>query len=73
MGGERAGRRRRLRTLTRTGFWVAVVGTARPPALALKFGLDVRDINTQLDQYRRFPCPATPSAKCDVNGNSATP
>ena len=33
----------------------------RRPALALKFGLDVRDVNSQLDQYRRFMCPRRPT------------
>jgi hypothetical protein len=39
-------------TLTRTGFWVAVVGTLASASLALKFGLDIKDINKQLDPYR---------------------
>jgi hypothetical protein len=39
-------------SLTRTGFWVAVVGTLASASLALKFGLDVRDVNKQLDPYR---------------------
>lgn len=36
----------------RTGFWVAVVGTALAAGLAVNFGLDVRDINEKLDRYR---------------------
>jgi hypothetical protein len=50
-----------------------VVGTVCQPAAALKFGLDVRDINSQLDQYRRFQCMGDPpmTANCDVNGTSA--
>src|SRR5262249_36265298 len=31
-------------SLTRTGFWVALVGTLASAGLALKFGLDVRDV-----------------------------
>jgi hypothetical protein len=58
-------------SLTRTGFWVALVGTLASAGLALKFGLDVRDINSQLDQYRRFPCPGDPTNMCDVHNNVA--
>ena len=46
-------------TLTRAGFWVALVGTLASAGAGVKFGLDVRDINSQLDPYRRFPCPGT--------------
>ena len=38
--------------LTRTGFWVAVVGTLASASLALRFGLDIREVNKQLDPYR---------------------
>jgi len=55
-------------TLTRTGFWIAVVGTLASASLALKFGLDVRDINNQLDAYRRFPCKPPNTGYCDGNG-----
>jgi hypothetical protein len=54
-------------TLTRAGFWVALVGTLASAGLALKFGLDVRDINSQLDQYRRFPCPGNSTDLCDIH------
>jgi hypothetical protein len=60
-------------SLTRTGFWVALVGTLASAGLALKFGLDVRDINNQLDQYRRFPCPGNTGETCDINNNPAPP
>ena len=62
-------------SLTRTGFWIAVVGTVLSAGAALKFGLDVRDINAQLDQYRRFQCMGDPpmTANCDVNGKPAGP
>ena len=58
-------------TLARTGFWVAVVGALASTGLALKFGLDVRDINSQLDQYRRFSCSTSASGLCDSHGASA--
>jgi hypothetical protein len=57
--------------LARTGFWVAVVGTVASTALALKFGNDVRQINKELDPYRRFNC--TASGCTDINGNAAPP
>ena len=62
-------------TLARTGFWIAVVGTVASAGLALKYGLDVRDVNSQLDQYRRFMCPGEPpmSMNCDINARPATP
>jgi hypothetical protein len=39
-------------SLTRVGFWIAVAGTLASAGLALKFGLDVDDINGKLDRYR---------------------
>ena len=54
--------------LTRVGFWVATVGTIVSAGLALKFGLDVKDVNEKLDQYRRFDCPGSSTGYCDGNG-----
>ena len=51
---------------------MAVAGTIASGALALKFGLDVRDINQQLDQYRRFNC-SSPTGLCDSQGQPAQP
>jgi hypothetical protein len=59
--------------LTRYGFWVALAGTAVSAAFAVKYGLSVRDINSQLDQYRRFPCPGSDTGTCDVQNNPAPP
>jgi len=55
----------------RAGFWVAVVGTAASAGLAVKYGLDVRDINQQLDQYRRFTCSTSSTGLCDSQGNAS--
>ena len=55
------------------GFWVALAGTAVSAAFAVKYGLSVRDINSQLDQYRRFPCPGSDTGICDVQNNPAPP
>jgi len=60
-------------TLSRVGFWVAVVGTLGSAAAAAKFGLDVRDVNQQLDQYRRFPCSTSATGLCNNKGQSAQP
>jgi hypothetical protein len=60
------------RSGARVGFWVAVAGTIASGALALKFGLDVKDINQQLDQYRRFSC-SSPTGLCDIHGQPAQP
>lgn len=57
----------------RAGFWVAVVGTAVAGGLAIKYGLDVRDINQQLDQYRRFTCSTSSTGLCDTQGNASPP
>ncbi len=54
----------------RAGFWVAVVGTAASAGLAVKYGLNVRDVNNQLDQYRRFTCS---TGVCDNQGNPSQP
>ena len=56
----------------RAGFWVAVVGTAASAGLAVKYGLDVRDINQQLDQYRRFTCSTSSTGLCDSQGKQAS-
>jgi len=64
-GASRAG--------ARIGFWVAVAGTIASGALALKFGLDVKDINQQLDQYRRFSCTSSQTGLCDSKGQPAAP
>jgi hypothetical protein len=60
-------------SLTRAGFWVALVGTLASAGLALKFGLDVRDVNSQLDQYRRFPCTGNSTETCDIHNMPAPP
>ena len=54
------------RTLTRIGFWVAAVGTLASAALWTKFGLELRDVNNQLDKYRRFDCDPPMASKCDA-------
>jgi len=59
-------------SLTRTGFWVAAIGTAASASLALYFGLQVRHINSELDAYRRFPCPNNSAQLCDTHNNPAT-
>ena len=57
----------------RVGFWVAVVGTAAAGGLAVKYGLNVRDINNQLDQYRRFTCSTSATGVCDSHGQASQP
>jgi hypothetical protein len=72
LGGERPAAEGTSHAGARAGFWIAVVGTAASAALALKFGLDVRDVNQQLDQYRRFLCSNSYSGYCDGNGKPAS-
>lgn len=40
----------------RAGFWVTFVAGLASAGAAIKFGLDIKDINKRLDPYRRFPC-----------------
>jgi hypothetical protein len=70
VGGDNGGGNDAPDSMTRTGFWVAVVGTLASAGLALKFGLDVRDINNELDQYRRFTCPGSTTGYCDGTGKT---
>ena len=58
-------------TMSRVGFVVAVVGTLASAAVAVKYGLDVRDINKQLDQYRTHACGT--NMLCMSNGQPAQP
>jgi hypothetical protein len=51
----------------RTGFWVTLAGGLASIGSAVKFGLDVSDVNTRLDPYRRFPCTDNPSQLCDAS------
>jgi hypothetical protein len=61
------------RSLARAGFWIAVVGTVAAAGAALKFGNDVRQINSELDPLRRFSCGTStdPGAQCGVDGKPA--
>jgi hypothetical protein len=54
----------------RTGFWVTLAGGVVSAGAALKFGLDVRHVNQDLDAYRRFPCA---TGVCDTKGQQAVP
>lgn len=54
----------------RVGFWVTLVGGVVSAGTALKYGLDVRKVNQDLDPYRRFSCP---SGLCDSKGSPAAP
>jgi hypothetical protein len=60
-------------TAARAGFVIAAVGTVASALLAVKFGVDVRDVNQQLDAYRRFNCTTASSGVCDDRGNPSTP
>jgi hypothetical protein len=50
----------------RTGFWVTLAGGLISAGAAVKFGLDVADVNKKLDPYRRFPCMG--NQLCDSKG-----
>ncbi len=70
-GGEAPAEEGDGHTTSRVGFVVAVVGTLASAAVAIKYGLDVRDINKQLDQYRTHPCGT--NMLCMSNGQPAQP
>jgi hypothetical protein len=62
------------RSLARVGFWVAAVGTVASAALAVKYGNDVRNINSQLDKFRQFPCGGGLPGFCTTpNGTTPAP
>lgn len=60
-------------TAARAGFVIAAVGTVASALLAVKFGVDVRDVNRQLDAYRRFNCTTASTGVCDNQGNPSMP
>ncbi|HVV15901.1 MAG TPA: PEGA domain-containing protein [Polyangia bacterium] len=60
-------------TLAKAGFWVAVAGTLASAGAAVKFGIDVHDVNQQLDQYRRFTCSTSATGLCNSKGQTAQP
>jgi hypothetical protein len=60
-------------TMSRAAFWVAVVGTAGTLAGGLFFAKEVQQINSDLDKYRRFMCPTSPTGYCNSNGDPASP
>lgn len=70
-GGEPPADGGSSKSLSRAGFWVAVVGTLASAGLALKFGNDVRQVNKDLDPYRRFPCTTSPTGTCNITGAPA--
>ena len=73
-GGEPPSEAGATHSLARVGFWVAAVGTLAAAGLAVKYGNDVRSINSQLDKYRRFDCrPPQAAGLCDANNMPAAP
>ncbi|MES1166206.1 MAG: PEGA domain-containing protein [Verrucomicrobiota bacterium] len=53
----------------RTGFWVTLAAGLASAGAAVKFGLDVKDVNSKLDPYRRFPCTGANAGQlCDTKG-----
>jgi hypothetical protein len=54
----------------RTGFWVTLGAGLVSAGAAVKFGLDVAQVNKDLDKFRRFPCPAgtTGPYGCNASG-----
>lgn len=59
----------------RNGFWVTLAAGLISAGAAVKFGLDVASINTDLDPFRRYKCTASttnPMGICDAKGAPAT-
>ena len=50
----------------RTGFWITLAAGLLSAGAAVKFGLDVKDVNDRLDPFRRFPCMG--NRVCDGDG-----
>jgi PEGA domain len=60
-------------TAARATFWVAVVGTLGATGAGLYFANDVKQTNSDLNQYRRIKvgdpgCPSSNTGVCDING-----
>jgi hypothetical protein len=60
----------------RAATWGTLLAGVASFGLAVKFGLDVRNINSDLDPYRRFQCgsnvkPADAKYGCSVDGQPA--
>jgi len=66
--GERA-RPRGLKTATWAVLGAGLVGVA----MGVYYGLEVQKVNSDLDEYRRFPCRTNPSQVCDSAGKVALP
>ncbi len=58
-----------LRSWVRTGFWVSLGISAVSFGLAAKYGLDVRSVNKDLDQFRSIRTP--PASKTHTNAHRA--
>jgi hypothetical protein len=57
----------------RVAFWVSLAAGVASAGGALKFGLDVKNVNQDLDPYRRYPCTTSPTGICNAAAAPATP
>jgi hypothetical protein len=53
--------------MARPGFWIAMAFTAASAAAATYYGLQIRQINKDLDPFRSVSC-GSPTGYCDLNG-----
>ncbi len=60
------------KTGIRTATWAVVGAGVLGVALGINFGIQVKNINNDLDPYRRFPCAASPKFGCGNDGKPAT-
>lgn len=60
-------------TVLKTATWAVLAGGLVGIAMGVKFGLDVQGINSDLDEYRRFPCNKLPSMLCNSKNNADRP
>lgn len=56
--------------MARPGFWIALALTAASLGVATYYGLQVQQINSDLDPFRRFTC-TSPSGYCTSSGAPA--
>jgi hypothetical protein len=57
----------------RLASWSTLVTSLTSFGLALKFAIDIKNINDDLDPYRRYPCLEMASSSCNKKGEGVRP
>ena len=59
------------KTVLKTASWAVLGAGVVGLAFGVKYGADVQDINSELDDYRRFPCTGSETGLCNVRNQPA--